>query len=117
MSVCCLWGARGAGAKTAPRLEPFFTKNGTYAYGVMPEIEDLFQRQANELDRKKREALLHQIQKIVADRVLVAPLYQQAFPWGVGSRVEESTARLVQGFPYTGPFEDLKLKSKGGAPQ
>ncbi len=72
--------------------------------------EDLFQRQANELDRKKREGMLHQIQKIVADRVLVAPLYQQAFPWGVGARVEDSTAGLIQGFPYTGPFEDLKVK-------
>jgi ABC-type transport system substrate-binding protein len=54
--------------------------------------------------------MLHQIQKIIAERVLVAPLYQQAFPWGVGSRVEESTAGHIQGFPYTGPFEDLKLK-------
>jgi len=105
-----LIGATGAAGNAAARLEPFFTKAGTYAYGVLPEIEDLFQRQANELDRKKREALLHQIQKIVADRVLVAPLYQQAFPWGVGSRVEDSTAGLIQGFPYTGPFEDLKLK-------
>ena len=105
-----LIGATGAAGNAAARLEPFFTKAGTYAYGVLPEIEDLFQRQANELDRKKREALLHQIQKIVTDRVLVAPLYQQAFPWGVGSRVEESTAGLIQGFPYTGPFEDLKVK-------
>jgi peptide/nickel transport system substrate-binding protein len=48
--------------------------------------------------------------EIVADRVLVAPLYQQAFPGESGSRVEESTAGLVQGFPYTGPFEDLKVK-------
>jgi len=54
--------------------------------------------------------MLYQIQKIVADRVLVAPLYQQAFPWGVGPRVEDSTAGVIQGFPYTGPDEDLKLK-------
>jgi ABC-type dipeptide transport system, periplasmic component len=51
-----LIGATGAAGNAAARLEPFFTKNGTYAYGVVPEIEDLFQRQANELDRKKREA-------------------------------------------------------------
>jgi len=103
-------GATGAAGNAAARLEPFFTKSGIYAYGVVPEIEDLFQRQAVELDRKKREGMLHQIQKIVADRVLVAPLYQQAFPWGVGPRVEDSTAGLIQGFPYTGPDEDLKLK-------
>ena len=103
-------GATGAAGNAAARLEPFFTKNGIYAYGVVPEIEDLFQRQAVELDRKKREAMLHQIQKIVADRALVAVLYQQAFPWGIGPRVENSTAGLIEGYPYTGPNEDLKLK-------
>ena len=40
-----------------PRIEALATKNGFYAYGVLPEVEDLFQRQARELDRKKREAL------------------------------------------------------------
>jgi peptide/nickel transport system substrate-binding protein len=103
-------GAPGAAATAAARLEPFFTKNGIYAYGTLPEIDDLFQRQANELDRKKREATLHQIQKIVADQVLAAPIFQQAFLWGVGARVVEPAAGLIQGYPYVGPAEDLKLK-------
>jgi len=30
--------------------------------------------------------------------------------WGVGSRVAEGGAGLIEGFPYTAPFEDLKLK-------
>jgi peptide/nickel transport system substrate-binding protein len=105
-----LIGATGAAGNAAARLEPFVTKDGIYAYGTVPEIEDLFHRQAKELDRKKREDMLHQIQKAVADRVLVAPLFQQAFLWGVGSRVAESGAGLIEGFPYTAPFEDLKLK-------
>jgi peptide/nickel transport system substrate-binding protein len=105
-----LIGATGAAGNAAARLEPFFTKNGIYAYGTRPEIEDLFQRQANEVDRKKREATLHQIQKIVADQVLAAPIFQQAFLWGVGPRVEQPTAGLIQGYPYVGPAEDLKLK-------
>jgi peptide/nickel transport system substrate-binding protein len=103
-------GATGAAGNAAARLEPFVTKDGIYAYGSAPELEDLFHRQAKELDRKKREAMLHQIQKAVADRVMVAPLFQQAFIWGVGARVAESGAGLIEGFPYTGPFEDLKLK-------
>ena len=86
------------------------TKNGIYAYGSLPEIDDLFQRQAKELDRKQREALLHQIQKIVADQVLVAPIFQQAFIWGMGPRVERAGGGLIQGFPYVGPCEDLELK-------
>jgi hypothetical protein len=77
---------------------------------ALPEIDDLFQRQAKELDRKQREATLHQIQKIVADRVLVAPIFQQAFLTGVGPRVEEAAMGLIQGYPYTAPAEDLKVK-------
>jgi peptide/nickel transport system substrate-binding protein len=105
-----LIGATGAAGNAAARVEPFFTKGGIYAYGTLPEIEDLFQRQAKETDRKQREALLHQIQKIIADRVLVAPLFQQGFIWGVGPRVVESGAGLIEGFPYAGPFEDVKVK-------
>jgi peptide/nickel transport system substrate-binding protein len=103
-------GATGAAGNAAARLEPFHTKQGLYAYGSLPEIDDLFQRQARELDRKQREALLHQIQKLVVDQVLVAPIFQQGFLWGVGPRVEQPAAGLIQGFPYVGPAEDLKLK-------
>jgi hypothetical protein len=53
-------------AAPAPRYLAMQVKNGIYAYGTRPEIDDLFQRQANELDRKKREATLHQIRQIVA---------------------------------------------------
>jgi peptide/nickel transport system substrate-binding protein len=103
-------GATGAAGNAAARLEPFFTKNGIYAYGTRPEIDDLFQRQAVEHDRRQREAILHQIQKIVADQALAAPIFQQGFIWGVGARVEQPGAGLIQGFPYAAPCEDLKLK-------
>ena len=105
-----LIGATGAAGNAAARLEPFFTKSGIYAYGTRPEIDDLFQRQSNESDRKKREAILHQIQKIVVDQAMVAPIFQQGFIWGVGPRVEQSGAGLIQGYPYAAPCEDLKLK-------
>jgi peptide/nickel transport system substrate-binding protein len=105
-----LIGATGAAGNAASRIEPFFTKGGIYAYGTLPEIDDLFQSQAKETDRKKREAQLHQIQKIIADRALVAVLFQQGFIWGVGPRVVESGSGLIEGFPYAGPFEDLKVK-------
>ena len=58
-------GAQGAGGNAATRIEALATKEGRYAYGVLPEVEDLFERQAKELDRKKREEMLHQIQKIL----------------------------------------------------
>jgi peptide/nickel transport system substrate-binding protein len=105
-----LIGATGAAGNAAARLEPFVTKNGIFAYGSDPEIEDMFQRQAKELDRKKREALLHQLQKTVLDRALVAPIFQQGFLCGVGARVADAALGKIQGYPYVGPPEDLKLK-------
>jgi peptide/nickel transport system substrate-binding protein len=107
-------GIVGAAGNAATRLESYVTRSGVYAYGVLPEVEDLFQRQARELDRKKREAMLHQIQDILAARVTHAPIYELAFIWGVGPRVEQAGAGLIPGFAYSAPAEDLALKR--GAP-
>jgi len=94
----------------ATRLEPYATKGGIYAYGSLPEIDDLFARQAREVDTKKREVLVHQMQKAMTEYALNVPIYDLAFIWGVGPRVEVSGANLIPGFPYSAPFEDLKLK-------
>jgi ABC-type transport system substrate-binding protein len=72
-------------------------------------VDDLFRRQARELDRKKREALLHQLQRTLNDQVTQAPIYHLGFPTGLGPRVEDITAGGVPGF-YMAPYEDLKLK-------
>ncbi len=48
--------------------------------------------------------------QVLADRVLIAPIVQQGFIWGVGSRVEQPAAGLIAGFAYVGPPEDPKLK-------
>ncbi len=103
-------GIAGAAGNAATRLEAYVTKNGIYAAGVMPEVEDLFYRQAREQDRKKREALLHQIQQIIHDQVTHVPVYELAFLWGVGPRVEEAGVDQIKGFAYSGPYEDLRLK-------
>jgi peptide/nickel transport system substrate-binding protein len=94
----------------ATRLEPYATKNGIYTYGSLPEIDDLFARQARELDPKKREALVHRMQSVMNEHVLNVPIYDLAFIWGVGPRVEVSGADAIPGFPYSAPFEDLKVK-------
>ncbi len=103
-------GAQGAGGNAATRIEGMATRGGMYAYGVLPEVEDLFQRQARELDRKKREELLHQIQRILHERVVFAPIWENGFIRGVGSRAEEPALSLIPSFPYSAPFEDLRLK-------
>ena len=105
-----IMGLGAPAGNAATRIEAYVTKNGIYASGVVPEIEDLFARQARELDRKKREAMLHQIQQIMVDRVLHVPVYELAFPWGIGPRVEEACVDHIKGFSYSAPYEDLKLK-------
>ncbi len=60
------------------------TKNGIYSSGVLPEIEDL--------------------------RVMHVPVYELAFLWGIGPRVDEACVDHMKGFSYSAPYEDLKLK-------
>ena len=82
-------GGPGPAGNAATRIEALATKGGLYASGVVPEVEDLFQRQARELDRKKREEMLHQIQRILHERVVFAPIWENGFIRGVGPRVDE----------------------------
>ena len=103
-------GITGAGGNAATRLDGYVSKNGIYSSGVLPEVEDLYQRQARETDVKKREALIHQIQQILYDRVMYVPIYELAFIWGVGPSVEEPGINLIRSFAYSGPLEDLRLK-------
>jgi peptide/nickel transport system substrate-binding protein len=103
-------GITGAGGNAATRLEAYVSRNGVYTAGIMPDVEDLFQRQARETDVKKREALLAQIQQILHDRVTQIPIYELAFIWGVGPRVDEPGVNLIRSFAYSAPLEDLRLK-------
>ena len=106
-----IMGLGAPAGNAATRIEAYVLKDGIYASGVVPEIEDLFQRQARELDRKKREAMLHQIQQIMHDRILHVPIYELAFLWGIGPRVEEAAVDHIKGFAYSAPYEDLKIKA------
>ncbi len=73
---------------------------GAYVYGSYPDIDGLFQEQAAEMDRKRREATLHRIQQLIHDKAMVAPIWQLAAMSGVGPRVEESGIGLVAGYAF-----------------
>jgi peptide/nickel transport system substrate-binding protein len=105
-----VFGGLGPAGNAATRLEALATKGGMYAGGVIPEVEDLFQRQAGELDRKKREEMVHQMQRILHERVVYAPIWENALIRGVGPRVEEGGLTLIPAFPYSAPLEDLKVR-------
>ena len=106
-------GASGAFGNAATRLEAFVVTGGVYVYGSYPDLDGLFQEQATELDRKRREAVLHKMQQLVVqDKAMYAPIWELAFLNGVGSRVQESGLGLIPGFAYSGPYEDVALKAK-----
>jgi peptide/nickel transport system substrate-binding protein len=94
----------------ATRLEPYVVSWGEYAKGGYPDIDELYKSQSVEQDRKKREALLHQIQRLVHERAMYAPLYELVWPNGVGPRVAESGFGLIPFYYYTGPYENIRLK-------
>jgi peptide/nickel transport system substrate-binding protein len=104
-------GATGTAGNASTRIEPYATSKGTAAYGTLPEVETLFARQLQEMDRKKREELLHQIQRILADRVIFAPIWENGFIRAFGPRVEEAGLTLIPAFPYSAPLEDVRLKA------
>jgi peptide/nickel transport system substrate-binding protein len=103
-------GGSGILGNAATRLEPFVVSWGEFARIGYPDIDELYKQQAMERDHKKREALLHQIQRLVHERAMYAPLYELVWPNGVGPRVAEAGFGLIPHFFYTGPYEDIRLK-------
>jgi hypothetical protein len=84
--------------------------NGTFARGGYPDIDALFRQQDVETDRVKREALLHQIQQRMHERVMFAPIWLYFWPSGIGPRVEEPALMLINPFPWAAPLEDVRLQ-------
>jgi peptide/nickel transport system substrate-binding protein len=100
----------GAFGNAATRIEAHLTKGGVFSYGSYPDIDELYHQQAIEMDRAKREAILHKIQQILTERVIYAPIWQLAFINGTGPRVGESGFGKIALFPYTSPYEDITIK-------
>ena len=105
-----LRGASGAFGNAATRLASFVVKGGSNVYGSYPEIDELYLQQSNELDAKKREAILHKMQQLVYEKAIYAPIWQLAFLSGIGPRVGPGAFGRISGFPYTAPFEDLTIQ-------
>ena len=94
----------------ATRVESFIYSKGAFAYGGYPDIDALFKQQAVERDRDKREALLHQIQKLTMERIMFAPIFDFRALMGVGPRVAEHTINSIPVHPFPA-YEDITLKT------
>ena len=102
----------GSSGNAATWLEAFVIAGGPYVVGSYPDIDGLFREQANELDRGKREAILHRLQQMVHERAMFAPIWELGFLHGFGPRVEESGLGLLASYGFSAPYEDVKLKAK-----
>jgi len=94
----------------ASRMSEVVPSNAAYAYGGYPDIDALYAQQARETDRNKREALLHQIQQLLHERVRFGPIYEYIWPSGVGPRVAEPALLLIDPYPWSAPLEEVRLK-------
>jgi ABC-type transport system substrate-binding protein len=81
----------------------YVVSTGVFAWGGYPDIDALFTQQNNETDRVKREALLHQIQQLMHERVMFGPIWLYFWPSGIGPRVEEPALMLINPFPWSAP--------------
>jgi len=62
------------------------------------------------MDRKRREAMLHQIQQLMHERAMFAPIVEPALLTGIGQRLGD--VPTITGHPYISPYEDLRLKAR-----
>jgi peptide/nickel transport system substrate-binding protein len=104
-----LLAAVGASGNAATRAEAFMYSKGSYAYGGYPDLDELFEQQAVEQDRAKREALLYRIQQLSIERVMFAPIMDLRGLIGVGPRLAEHTINSIPVHPFPA-FEDVTLK-------
>jgi peptide/nickel transport system substrate-binding protein len=94
----------------ASRMSEVVPSTGAYAYGGYPDIDALYAQQALETDRNKREAMLHQIQRLLHERVRFGPIWEYIWPSGIGPRVAEPALMLIDPYPWSAPLEEVRLK-------
>jgi peptide/nickel transport system substrate-binding protein len=99
-----------APGNAAARLEMFVASTAPFASGGYPDLDDMIRQQAVERDRKKREALLTQIQRLMHERVMFTGIFDPATLHGVGPRVEEPAIGLNNQLYFAAPYEDMRLK-------
>jgi peptide/nickel transport system substrate-binding protein len=101
----------GNSGNAASRVQEFIYSKGSYAYGGYPDIDDLVEQQARERDVKKREAILHRIQRLTMERAMFAPIMDFRALMGVGPRVAEHTITWIHNSPFPS-YEDMRLKDQ-----
>jgi peptide/nickel transport system substrate-binding protein len=102
----------GAPGNAATRLEQYAVTGGLYAYGSYPEVDGLYNAQANETNPRARRQILVKMQQIIHERVMFGPVLEYAYLVAVGPKVAVDSVNALPDNPYTAPYEDLRLKPR-----
>jgi peptide/nickel transport system substrate-binding protein len=102
----------GAPGNAATRLEQYAVTGGLYAYGSYPEVDGLYNAQANENNPRARRQILVKMQQIIHERVMFGPVLEYAYLVAVGPKVAVDCVNALPDDPYTAPYEDLRLKAR-----
>ena len=94
---------------TGPRFAPAAEKKLDFNRDIRPILADACYH-CHGPDQAKRKAVLHQIQQLMHERVMFAPIWLYFWPSGLGPRVEEPALMLINPFPWAAPLEDVRLK-------
>ena len=78
---------------------------------IVGNIDELVRQHAVGRDRRTHEALLHQIQRLMHERVMHAPIFEPVTWHGVGPRVAEPAVGLHSQLYVAAPYEDMRLQS------
>ncbi|HKW94816.1 MAG TPA: ABC transporter substrate-binding protein [Methylomirabilota bacterium] len=94
----------------ASRMAETVPSEGAFAYGGYPDVDALYKQQSRETDPRKREALLHQIQRLLHERARFVPIMEYIWPSGVGPKVADPALMLIDPYPWSAPLEEVRLK-------
>jgi peptide/nickel transport system substrate-binding protein len=101
----------GAFGSAPTRIEAFIYSKGANSFIQDPEIDAWYLQQSTERDRQKRQATLHKIQQKLYDEARFMPIWELGFLCASGPRAAVSGLGLIPLFAYSGPYEDVQLKS------
>jgi peptide/nickel transport system substrate-binding protein len=107
-----VYSLSGIAGNAATRIESFVVSTGAFAYGGYPDIDGLYREQVAELDPRRREATLRRIQQLMHEKAMFLPVWQFVLLQGVGPRVAEPGLGLITDYPWSAPYEDLRLKTR-----
>jgi peptide/nickel transport system substrate-binding protein len=95
----------------ATRIGAFVASSGVQSWINDPQIDAWYAQQAKERELLRRETLLHKIQQKLHDEARFIPIWEHGVLHASGPRVAVSGLGLTPLLIFSGPLEDVQLKS------